>query len=72
MDWGNTVPNKQCSTLPEGFWESELYRALEEAIRKWHDWLKVRVSLYGWQVLFHGKLAKAELEDCDWCCFLDG
>ena len=52
--------------------KSEFYRALEEAIRKWHDWLKVRVSLYGWQVLFHGKLAKAELEDCDWHCFLEG
>ena len=72
MDWGNTVPNKQSSTLPEAFWESDFYRAFDEAIQKRHDWLKVRVSLYGWQVLFHGKLAKAELEDCDWHCFLDG
>ena len=67
MDWGNTVLNKQCSTIPEGLWESEFYGALEEAIGKWHAWLKVRVSLYGWQVLFYGKLAKVELEDCDWC-----
>lgn len=65
MDQENTEPLKHC--LPATWGKSKLHR--EETSCKWHDWLRggdflIRPQSY---YLEEGKLAKAELENCDWC-----
>lgn len=67
---GSTVPHKQWHPLPERFWaRANSIEGLDEIMQKRH-WLGCQdflIRLARSYFLGEGKLANADLVDCNWC-----